>query len=73
MNRIPKIFFQTSRTKLDANIIDMIQYNLTDEWEYIHYTDDDIFDFFNKYPVEEFSDISEKFKSIKPEKFKILG
>ena len=62
---IPKIFFQTSRTKLDQYLIDMIQSKLTPEWIYRHYIDTEILEYFKKHPIEEFKDIAERFQSIR--------
>lgn len=62
---IPKILFQTSKAKLDQYLIDMIQHNLTDGWEYKHYTDSEILTFFKENPDDEFPDITQRFLSIK--------
>jgi molybdopterin synthase catalytic subunit len=45
--KIPKIIFQTSRKKPEQYIIDMIKIQAP-LWEYEHYTDEEIIDFFIK-------------------------
>ena len=62
---ITKIFFQTSRDKLDKYYIDMIQSKLTDGWNYIHYTDSEIIQFFTEHLDSEFPNIIERFNTIK--------
>jgi len=65
IQRIPKIFFQTSREPLDAKLNEMIKQHLTDSWSYMHFLDSDIIEFMNKNPIEEFPNSVEKFKAIK--------
>jgi lipopolysaccharide biosynthesis glycosyltransferase len=43
----------------------MIKEHLTDEWTYMHFLDSDILTFFQENPLEEFPEISEKFKALK--------
>ena len=62
---ISKVFFQTSKSQLDQYYIDLIKSKLTDEWVYVHYTDNQIIQFFNDHPVNEFPDIIQRFHSIK--------
>lgn len=61
VQQIERIIFQTSKSQLDRYYIDMIQSKLTEEWEYVHYTDSDILQFFKDHPVDEFPEIAEKF------------
>jgi len=65
IQRIPKIFFQTSREPLDPQISEMIKEQLTDGWTYMHFVDSDIVEFMNNNPIKEFPDSVERFKSIK--------
>ena len=65
IQRIPKIFFQTSRKPLDPQISEMIKEQLTDGWTYMHFIDSDIVSFMNNNPIEEFPESVEKFKAIK--------
>jgi hypothetical protein len=62
-SRIPKIFMQTSKAKPDQYIIDKIKANAED-WDYFHYDDDEIRQFFKDYPLKDFENITEKFNSI---------
>jgi hypothetical protein len=61
---IPKIIFQTSKEKPQSYIIDMIK-KMCPDWTYIHFTDDDIIEFFKNNQLDEFPNITEKFNSIK--------
>jgi hypothetical protein len=61
---IPKLIFQTSKEKPQGYVINMIK-NMSPDWEYIHFTDDDIIDFFKNNHLVEFPNIIEKFNSIK--------
>ena len=65
ISKIPKIFFQTSKNKLEDWIIKMIKNNLSEGWEYKHFVDSEIIDFFKNNPHNEFPDIINKFNSIK--------
>jgi mannosyltransferase OCH1-like enzyme len=60
---IPKIFMQTSRQKPEKYIIDMIQES-SPNWEYQHYTDDEIILFFSENHIEEFPNVIAKFYSL---------
>jgi hypothetical protein len=62
--KIPKIIFQTSREKPPQYLINMIKCNAP-LWNYEHYTDSDIIDFFLNNPLEEFPLIVDKFKNIR--------
>lgn len=62
--KIPKIIFQTSREKPPQYLINMIKCK-SPLWEYEHYTDSEIIEFFLKNPLDEFPLIVDKFNSIK--------
>uniref|UniRef100_A0A6C0JKX9 Glycosyltransferase n=1 Tax=viral metagenome TaxID=1070528 RepID=A0A6C0JKX9_9ZZZZ len=57
---IPKIIVQTSRQKPDKYIVDMIR-ERSPGWDYMHFTDDEIMEFFSENPIPEFSNIIAKF------------
>ena len=61
---IPKIIFQTSKERPKNYLIYMIKH-LSKDWTYIHFTDEDIVNFFKNNYLEEFPLIIEKFNSIK--------
>jgi hypothetical protein len=63
-NEIPKIIFQTSVNKPNEYLVNMIK-NLSPDWRYIHFNDNEIIDFFKNNYLEEFPNIIEKFNSIK--------
>jgi len=65
IQRIPKLFFQTSKEPLKPYLVKMIKAMLSEEWTYMHFLDSDILDFFKTNPLEEFPEISEKFKGLK--------
>ena len=60
---IPKIFVQTSRKKPEKYIVDMIRQR-SPNWEYQHYTDDEIITFFAENPIDEFPNIIAKFYTL---------
>lgn len=62
--KIPKVIFQTSKTKQPDYIIELIKLRSLG-WEYIHFTDNDIFIFFEENILDEFPNMKEKFLSIK--------
>ena len=64
MTKIPKVIFQTSRTKQAEYVIDLIK-SRSPGWEYIHFTDEDIFKFFEENMTDEFPNMKDKFLSIK--------
>jgi len=57
---IPKIFVQTSRQPPQQYVVDMIR-ERSPQWDYQHYTDDDIITFFSENPVAEFPNVIAKF------------
>ena len=58
--QIPKIFVQTSRAKPEQYIVDMIQTKIPG-WNYLHYNDAEIIQFFRENPILELPNIAEKF------------
>lgn len=58
--KIPKIILQTSISKQPGYIVNTIKHYCPG-WEYFHFTDVEIIEFFNKYKLEEFPNITEKF------------
>jgi FkbM family methyltransferase len=65
MNKIPKILFQTHKTNLDKYVLDRIHDNLTPEWKYEFYDDNDVIQFFINNPLADLPDIIKKYNSIK--------
>ena len=63
MTKIPKIFFQTSKEDSPQYIIEMIKPNIGG-WEYIHFNDDLVIEFFKQNRVHDFPNIIDKFHSI---------
>jgi len=57
---IPKIIVQTSRFKPEQYIVDMIKKSSIG-WEYKHFNDDEIIEFFHENPVQEFPNVIAKF------------
>ena len=62
INKIPKIIMQTSKNKVDKHIINTID-KWCPKWEYYHFIDTEIIDFFKKNQLKEFPNIIEKFNS----------
>lgn len=60
---IPKTIIQTSRNGIPDYVKDMIR-ELSPGWEYKHFTDGEIIDFFRENPLNEFPDIINKFYSL---------
>jgi mannosyltransferase OCH1-like enzyme len=60
---IPKIIVQTSRQKPPEYVVNMIQ-NMSNGWDYQHYTDDEIIQFFKENPIAQMSQIVDKFYSL---------
>ena len=59
---IPKIIVQTSRQRPDQYVVEMIK-KLSPGWEYQHYNDRDVINFFLHNKLEEFPDVINKFFS----------
>jgi hypothetical protein len=57
---IPKTVVQTSRKKPELYIVNMIKRHCPG-WKYIHFTDDEIIEFFSENPVDEFPNVVAKF------------
>ena len=64
MTKIPKVIFQTSKTKQPEYVVDLIK-SRSPGWEYIHFTDEEIFTFFEENITDEFPNMKDKFLSIK--------
>ena len=64
MSQIPKVIFQTSITKQPQYVIDMIK-SRSPGWEYRHYTDAEIIQYFIMNPLEEFPFIINQFHRLK--------
>lgn len=62
MKTIPKIIMQTSKDKPERYIINTINQKCPG-WEYIHFIDSEIIQYFKKYPIKEFPNIIDKFNS----------
>ena len=63
-SKIPKVIFQTSKTEQPDYVIELIKTNSLG-WDYIHFTDDDIFKFFEENALDEFPNMKEKFLSFR--------
>lgn len=59
---IPKVIVQTSRNGIPEYVIEMIR-EKSPGWEYKHFTDNDIIDFFIQNPIREFPNVIQKFYS----------
>lgn len=59
---VPKILIQTSPKPLPKYAIDLTMRHCAG-WEYKHFSDKDIYEFFSRNPLDEFRDIKEKFDS----------
>jgi hypothetical protein len=64
MNLIPKVLFQTNKTKLDNYVNDMIYLQLGPGWKYEFYNDTDVIQFFIDNPIHDLPDIIKKYNSI---------
>ena len=62
---ITKIILQTSKEKPEQYLIDMIYTLIPQDWEYKHYNDSEIIDFFNDNVIGEFPNIIDKFNNMK--------
>jgi mannosyltransferase OCH1-like enzyme len=60
---IPKIFFQTSKNKPEQYVVDKILLNCKG-WNYIHFDDAEVLQFFRENYIEEFKNIIDKFNSM---------
>jgi len=57
---IPKVIVQTSRQKPEAYVVDMLR-ERSPGWEYKHFVDDEIMEFFSENPLPEFPNVIAKF------------
>lgn len=57
---IPKTIVQTSRKDQEPYIVDMIKQRSLG-WQYLHFKDDDIIEFFSENPIPEFPNVVAKF------------
>jgi hypothetical protein len=62
MSSIPKIIIQTSRQKPEAYVVNMIR-SLSPGWEYRHFDDAEVLQFFREHPLDEFPDPAGRFFS----------
>ena len=61
---ITKILFQTSITKPEKYLLDKINSFINNDWEYYHFNDNEIIEFFKNNKLDEFPNIIEKFYSM---------
>lgn len=66
---IPKILLQTSKEKLEQYVLDT-NTDFFHDWQYLHFVDSEIIEFFENNPLKEFPDIIEVFNSIKIGEYK---
>lgn len=64
-----KIVLQTSVNKPHQHILDRIAF-YSPGWDYVHFTDQEILEYFDSFPLDEFPNVKEKFLSIKAETHK---
>lgn len=64
MTKIPKQIIQTSLYKQPQYVIDMLKIHAPD-WEYKHFTDKEIIQYFINHPIPEFPNIINRFWKIK--------
>jgi len=57
---IPKVIVQTSREKPEEYVVDMLR-ERSPGWEYKHFIDDEIMEFFSENPIPEFPNVIAKF------------
>jgi hypothetical protein len=65
IQRIPKLFFQTSKGPLEPYIVRMTMAMLPSDWTYRHFLDSDIVHFLKANPLKEFPGALEVFHSLK--------
>ena len=61
---IPKILLQTSKKKLSQYILDNINSHIDSDWQYMHFTDAEILEFFKNNPIDELPDIANVFNNL---------
>ena len=57
---IPKTIVQTSRKDPESYVVDMIK-ERSPGWQYLHFNDDNIIEFFSEHPIPEFPNVIAKF------------
>ena len=62
---IPKVLFQTNKTDHEPYVIELIMKQLSSEWKYEFYGDEDVIRFFINNPLSDYPDIIEKYNSFK--------
>jgi mannosyltransferase OCH1-like enzyme len=65
MNIIPKVLFQTNKTPLERDVLKIIYNNLSSDWKYEFYNDEDVINFFNNNPILDLPDIITRYNSFK--------
>ena len=65
IQRIPKLFFQTSKNNLEPYIVKMTKKMLPSDWTYRHFLDNDIVHFLKAHPIKEFPGALEIFQKLK--------
>lgn len=65
IQRIPKLFFQTSKNPLEPYIVKMTKAMIPEDWVYRHFLDQDIVHFLKSHPLKEFPGAVEVFHSLK--------
>jgi len=63
--KITPVLFQTSKTKVEDYVLEMIKRKLGNKWKYEFYNDENIIQFFIDNPIEELPNIIDKFNSFK--------
>jgi hypothetical protein len=65
IQRIPKLFFQTSKGPLEPYIVKMTKAMIPSDWIYRHFLDSDIVHFLKSHPLKEFPGALEVFQKLK--------
>lgn len=65
IQRIPKLFFQTSKGPLEPYIVRSTKAMLSNDWTYRHFLDSDIVHFLKAHPLKEFPGALEVFQNLK--------
>jgi hypothetical protein len=65
IQRIPKLFFQTSKAPLEPYIMKMTRDMIPSDWTYRHFLDSDIVHFLKSHPLKEFPGALEIFQNLK--------
>ena len=62
---ISKILFQTSKRPPSEKIVEKLKQYIGPDWDYLHFTDQDVINFFIEHPIDGFEAIQDKFHSFK--------